>query len=85
MTEARMKTFVMRPERRPVAMRGFALSESRDSDVKVADLSYGGCQIHSADEFKAGEVVELRIIKRGAVDAEIRWTAEGRAGACFIN
>ena len=85
MTETRMKPFVLRPERRPVDMRGFALSESRDSDVQVADLSYGGCQIHSADEFKTGEVVELRIIKRGAVDAEIRWAADGRAGVSFIN
>ena len=85
MTKARIKTFVMRPERRPVSLRGFALGEGRDSDVRVADLSYGGCRIHSDDAFKAGEVVELRIIKRGAVDAEIRWTADGRAGASFIN
>jgi PilZ domain len=85
MTQTRMATFVMRPERRQVTLRGFALGESRDSDVQVADLSYGGCQIHSADEFKAGEVVELRIIKRGAIDAEIRWATEGRAGACFLN
>jgi hypothetical protein len=85
MAEARMKTFVMRPERRAVALRGFALGESRDSDVQVSDLSYGGCRIHSDDEFEAGELVELRIIKRGAVDAEIRWAANGRAGACFIN
>jgi hypothetical protein len=85
MTQARMKTFVTRPERRPVSMRGFALGDGRDSDVQVADLSYGGCRIHSDDGFKAGEVVELRIIKRGAVDAEIRWAANGRAGACFLN
>jgi hypothetical protein len=84
MTKVRMKTFVMRPERRPVSLRGFALGEGRDSDVRVSDLSYGGCRIHSNDEFKAGEVVELRIIKRGAVGAEIRWAAHGRAGASFI-
>jgi hypothetical protein len=84
MTKARIKTFVMRPERRPVSLRGYALGEGRDSDVEVADLSYGGCRIHSDDEFKAGEVVELRIIKRGTVDAEIRWAARGRAGACFV-
>jgi PilZ domain-containing protein len=85
MTKARLKTFVTRPERRPVSMRGFALSENRDSDVQVANLSYGGCQIRSGDAFKAGEVVELRIIKHGAIDAEIRWTGEGRAGASFLN
>jgi len=85
MTKARIKTFVMRPDRNPVSLRGFALGEGRDSDVQVSDLSYGGCRLHSDDEFKAGEVVELRIIKRGAIDAEIRWAANGRAGACFIN
>ena len=85
MTEARMKTFVMRQDRRPVSLRGFALGDGRDSDVQVSDLSYGGCRIHSDDEFKAGEVVELRIIKRGAVEAEIRWADEGRAGVCFLN
>ena len=54
MTEARMKTFVMRQDRRPVSLRGFALADGRDSDVQVSDLSYGGCRIHSDDEFKAG-------------------------------
>ena len=41
MTEARMKTFVMRQDRRPVSLRGFALADGRDSDVQVSDLSYG--------------------------------------------
>jgi hypothetical protein len=66
-------------------MRGFALSDSRDSDVQVADLSYGGCKILSSECFDEGEVVELRIIKRGAVAAEVRWANEGRAGVRFIN
>ena len=85
MTNARIKTFITRPERRPVSLRGFALGNGRDSDVQVADLSYAGCRLHSDDEFKTGEVVELRIIKRGAVNAEIRWTANGRAGASFLS
>jgi len=80
-----MKVFEMRAERRPVSMRAFALSTTRDSDVTVADLSYTGCQLRSDDEFEAGEVVELRIVKRGAVAAEIRWAAKGRAGARFLN
>jgi hypothetical protein len=80
-----MKTFIRRAERRPVEMRGFALGAARDSDVEVADLSYGGCQLRSGDTFEAGEVLELRIIKRGAVAAEIRWANQGRAGARFLN
>ena len=79
------KTFIRRADRHNVQRRGFALGPARDSDVHVADLSYGGCKIVSNDQFDAGEVVELRIIKRGAVAAEIRWSAEGRAGARFIS
>lgn len=80
-----MKTFIRRADRHQVSMRGFALSPERDSDVTVSNLSYGGCQLKSGDEFEAGEVVELRIIKRGAVAAEIRWADQGRAGVRFLN
>lgn len=79
------KTFIQREERRPVTMRGFALGPGRDSDVALTDMSYGGCQIHSADAFNEGEVVELRIIKVGATSAEIRWAEDGRAGVQFLN
>jgi hypothetical protein len=75
----------MRPDRRPVSLRGFALGPGRDSDVAVSDLSYEGCQIRSEDKFKEGELVELRIIKRGAIDGEVRWSANGRAGVCFVS
>lgn len=77
-------SFVVRDDRRPVNLRGFAISDSRDCDITVADLSYSGCQIHSAEEFNAGEVVELRVVKRGSVQAEIRWADDGRAGAQFL-
>jgi hypothetical protein len=80
-----MRTFVDRAERRPVSLRGYALSETRDSDIMVADLSYTGCQIRCADALKRGEVIELRVLKRGAIVAEIRWSAKDRAGARFIN
>ena len=79
-----MRTFVMRAERHPVSLRGFALGPGRDSDVEVADLSYDGCQIRSDDKFAKGEMVELRIIKRGAIDGQVRWSANGRAGVSFV-
>ncbi|MFL6725734.1 MAG: PilZ domain-containing protein [Sphingomicrobium sp.] len=80
-----MKTFVARAERRPVNLRGYALGPNRDSDILVADLSYTGCQIRCDEALKAGEIVELRVVKRGAIDAEIRWAAKGLAGAKFLN
>jgi hypothetical protein len=66
-------------------MRGFALSTTRDSDIQLCDLSYAGCGMRCDDKMEPGEVVELRLFKRGAVDAEIRWTADGRAGAQFLS
>ena len=79
-----MSGFAERAERRPVSLRGFALSATHDSDILVSDVSYTGCQFTSEDAFAAGETVELRILKRGAAEAEIRWSADGRAGARFI-
>ena len=80
-----MKTFLDRAERRPVTMRGYALSGTRDSDILISDLSYTGCQIRCGDALKIGELLELRIVRRGAVRAEICWAAEGRAGLRFLN
>jgi hypothetical protein len=37
------------------------------------------------DKFKPGEKFELRIIKRGVMQAEVCWASEGRAGAKFLN
>lgn len=79
-----LKSFVPRDERRSVDLRGFALSETRDSDVVLSDLSYGGCRIHSADSFKPGETFELRVLKRGASQVEVCWVREDRAGARFL-
>ncbi len=84
MTAAYRKNFTPRADRRNVSMRGFALSAKRDCDVQLCDLSYEGCGMRCEGKLNAGDVVELRIFKRGAIDAEIRWTAEGRAGAQFL-
>jgi hypothetical protein len=79
-----MNSFAERAERRAVSLRGFALSATHDSDILVSDVSYTGCQFTSDDAFATGETVELRILKRGAAEAEIRWSADGRSGARFI-
>jgi hypothetical protein len=85
MEQPRMKTFVPRDDRRPVNLAAFALSPTRDCDVTVSDLSYNGCQIESGEAFQSGEILELRVVKRGAINVEVRWAAEGRAGAQFLN
>lgn len=84
MERLELRSFVSRDERRPVNLRGFALSDTRDSDVILSDLSYGGCQIHSADAFEEGETFELRVLKRGASQVEVCWVRDDRAGARFL-
>ena len=81
----RRANIVERAERRIVSLPGFALSTKHDADILVSNLSYTGCQFSSASRFKKGEIVELRILKRGAIAAEIRWAKGGRAGAHFID
>lgn len=80
-----MKSHVDRAERRPVSLRGYALNEGRDLDIMVANLSYTGCEIRCEEALTPGEIVELRVVKRGAIQAEIRWTGDDRAGAQFLN
>jgi len=80
-----MKTYIDRAERWPVSLPGYALSPNRDLDIVLSDLSYSGCQIRCADPLKTGELVELRVVKRGAIQAEIRWAAKGSAGAKFMS
>lgn len=78
------KEQVERDERRPVNLRAYVLSDRRDCDAVVADLSYGGCQIESETRFETGEQFELRVVKRGAIPVEVCWTEKGRAGAKFL-
>jgi len=84
MGRGKKNIYVERAERWPVSLRGFALNAKRDSDIEVSDLSYTGCRFDSGDKFRTGEIVELRLLKRGAIEAEVRWSAGGRAGARFI-
>ena len=84
MAKKKTRTFVEREDRQPVRLHGFALGPKRDSDIRIANMSYTGCQLRSEDAFKPGELVELRIIRRGAIEAEIRWADKGCAGARFI-
>lgn len=84
MERLELRSFVSRDDRRPVHLRGFALSDTRDCDVVLSDLSYGGCQIRSADTFERGETFELRVVKRGASHVEVRWVRDERAGARFV-
>jgi hypothetical protein len=84
MEQVNGRDLVSRGERWPVNLRAFVLSPTRDCDATVSDLSYTGCRIQAAEELEAGEQFELRVVKRGAVQVEVRWTEEGSAGAQFL-
>ena len=77
MGQRKNKAFVERAERRTVSLRGFALNAKRDSDIEVSDLSYTGCRFDSGDRFRAGEVVELRLLKRGAIQPKCAGRPKG--------
>ena len=73
-----------RRERRPVSMRGFALlADGTSHEILVLDLSYDGCGIATSIDLERGSAVKLSVLRRGAVDAEVRWCSGGKAGLVF--
>jgi hypothetical protein len=75
---------VERRERRPVSMHGFAMREDGSSvEVLLLDLSYEGCGIETPVEFECGEVLRLSVLRRGAIEARVRWSKNGKAGLVF--
>lgn len=69
--------------RRQVSLRAYALSPKHDADVTVTDLSYDGCAILSAACCRLGELIELIVVRRGSMQAEICLVKEERAGVRF--
>lgn len=76
---------VERRERRPVRLRALAKREdSSTTEIYVLDLSYDGCGIETPVPLKAGEALKLSVVRRGAIEAHVRWYADGRAGLVFV-
>lgn len=75
---------VERRERRPVSLRGFAVREDGSSiEVLLLDLSYEGCGIETPVDLAPGEAIELSVMRRGVIEARVRWCKEGKAGLIF--
>lgn len=71
--------------RRDVEFGAFAKrADGSEAVLTVCNLSYDGCQIRSEENFQIGERLELNLPRRGQILVEIRWTAQGKAGATFI-
>ena len=75
---------IERRERRPVSLRGIAIrGDGSTAEIYLLDLSYEGCGIETPVELDAGEGVKLSVLRRGAIDAHVRWYKDGRAGLVF--
>lgn len=75
---------VERRERRPVTLHGFiALDDGTTAEALVLDLSYDGCGIETPLALTPGQEIKLSVLRRGAVDAVVRWTSERKVGLVF--
>jgi len=75
---------VDRRERRPVSLRGLAIrQDGSTTEIYLLDLSYEGCGIETPIELEPGEAIKLSVLRRGAIDAHVRWYKDGRAGLVF--
>ena len=71
--------------RRDVEFGAFAeRADGRQAVLTVSNLSYDGCQLRSEENFQIGERLKLNLPRRGQIFAEIRWTAQAKAGVTFI-
>lgn len=77
-------TAIARRERKPVSLRAYVLRDGGvSSEGLLLDLSYDGCGIETPLALQAQEKVKLTVLGRGAIDATVRWCANGRAGLVF--
>lgn len=75
---------IERRERRLVTMPGFAaLADGSTTEILVVDLSYEGCGIETPVELQCGQHITLSVLRRGAIQADVRWYRKGKAGLVF--
>lgn len=71
--------------RRPVQMRAYAVPPSGIvAEAVISDLSYEGCCVECTPMPRHGDRLELRVVRLGIVQAEVRWSRAGRAGCRFL-
>jgi hypothetical protein len=75
---------IERGERRKVSLRGYIATEAGEtSDALILDLSYDGCGIDTAIALVPGQAIKLSVPGRGAIQANVRWYDDGKAGLVF--
>ena len=74
-----------REERRHVRMPGFAaFADGSTISITVLDLSYEGCAIACSADLTPGDPITLSVLRRGGIQAEVRWSRDGKAGLAFL-
>lgn len=73
-----------REQRRTVTLPAHILCENGEiTSADVLDLSYDGCCVETPVELREGSTVKLSVVGLGANDAQVRWSAAGKAGLSF--
>lgn len=74
-----------RRERRPVTLSACGTRvDGSMVQLTVVDLSYDGCGVLCSTALKAGERLNLAVLRRGTTGAIVRWAQGGKAGLSFI-
>jgi hypothetical protein len=73
-----------RNDRRTVDLAAYVhRGEGPPLPVTVTDLTEQGCRISTDETLLIGEQIRLEIPRLGYLDAQIRWSIDGEAGARF--
>jgi len=66
-------------------MRGYViLQDGSHHQIQLLDLSYEGCGVETDAPLAAGQRIKLSVLRRGGIDAEVRWVRDGKAGLVFV-
>lgn len=52
--------------------------------VSLVNMCFEGCEMTAARSFDVGERVRIQLDGQGFIEAEVRWSSEGRIGAEFM-
>jgi hypothetical protein len=67
-------------------MRGYVIDgDGAHHQIQLLDLSYEGCGIETEAELNVGQQIQLSVLRRGGIAAEVRWVRDGRAGLVFLS
>jgi hypothetical protein len=82
-TEA-VQAWVARARRRGVALEATIFrTDGTSVHARLSDISYDGCRVSTPQPLKVGELLIVRVLDLGQIDAEVRWVEGQNAGLLF--